>query len=117
MAPLFRSESEEGGSILRCEEPLIPRPRLNSLVILYGSDRIRTGSYVLLAAESERRLRAKLLNYMAVGTLLWIVYPETQEVEIYAPGQPMKIVGIDGTLDGGDVLPGFKLAVKEIFVS
>jgi Uma2 family endonuclease len=47
--------------------------------------------------------------------LLWVVYPETKTVEIYAPGQPMRWVGVDGVLDGGDVLPGFKLAVAEIF--
>jgi Uma2 family endonuclease len=67
------------------------------------------------SAESERRLRAKLLNYIAAGVLVWIVYPESREVEIYAPGEPMKTIGIDDTLDGGDVLPGFTLAVKEIF--
>jgi hypothetical protein len=35
---------------------------------------------------------------------------------VYAPGQPVKTFGIDDTLDGGDVLPGFALAVREIFV-
>jgi pantothenate kinase type III len=28
----------------------------------------------------------------------------------------MQLVGADGTLDGGLVLPGFTLAVKDIFV-
>lgn len=27
----------------------------------------------------------------------------------------MKLVGLDGELDGGSVLPGFRLAVKELF--
>lgn len=65
--------------------------------------------------ESARQLQIKIANYLAAGTLLWIVYPETKTVEIYAPGQPMRWVDIDGLLDGGAVLPGFKLAVKEIF--
>lgn len=67
------------------------------------------------SVTSERRLRAKLLNYISVGTLVWVVYPEFKEVEVYAPGQPMVTVGLAGTLDGGHVLPGFTLAVKDIF--
>jgi hypothetical protein len=47
--------------------------------------------------------------------MVWVVLPETQEVEIYIPGQPMKLVKIDGVLDGGDVLSGFTLPVKMIF--
>jgi len=35
-------------------------------------------------------------------------------VEVYTPGQA-NIVGLDGILDGGDVLPGFALPVKDIF--
>jgi Uma2 family endonuclease len=65
--------------------------------------------------ESVRQFHVKMANYMAAGTVLWIGYPETKIVEIYAPGQPVRWVGIDGVLDGGDVLPGFKLAVREIF--
>jgi Uma2 family endonuclease len=66
-------------------------------------------------SDSEKKLRIKLANYLAAGTVVWVAYPETKEIEIYIPGQPYKVVGIDGTLDGGDVLPGFKLAVRDIF--
>jgi Uma2 family endonuclease len=65
--------------------------------------------------ESQRNLRIKTGNYLAVGTTVWVVYPESKTVEVYSPGQEVKIVGIDGTLDGGDILPGFTLVLKEIF--
>lgn len=64
---------------------------------------------------SQRKLRTKIAGYLAVQTLLWVVYPETKEVEVYTHGQPMRLFGIGDMLDGGDVLPGFKLAVKDIF--
>lgn len=64
---------------------------------------------------SQRKLRTKIANYLAAGTTLWIVYPETREVEVYTPYQPMRLLGIDDILDGGAVLPGFTLAVKDIF--
>ena len=66
--------------------------------------------------QSQRILRRKQGNYQIAGTLLWVVYPETKEVEVFAPGQPVKILGINDTLNGGAVLPGFTLAVKDIFV-
>jgi Uma2 family endonuclease len=65
--------------------------------------------------ESQRNLRTKIVNYLAAGTVVWLVLPESQEVEIYEPGQPKKTIGLDGVLEGGDILPGFKLAVKDIF--
>lgn len=68
------------------------------------------------SAKSERSLRLKLFNYLAVGTLVWVVYPETRQIEVYAPGgEPVKILGINDTLDGGAVLPGFTLALSQIF--
>ena len=64
---------------------------------------------------SQRKLPAPIASYLAAGTLLWLVYPETHEVEVYAPGQPMRLFGINDVLDGGEVLPGFSLPVRAIF--
>lgn len=36
-------------------------------------------------------------------------------VVVFAPGSPARTLGINDTLDGGAVLPGFTLAVKAIF--
>jgi Uma2 family endonuclease len=65
--------------------------------------------------ETERRLRRKVLHYRDAGVVLWVVYPETKEVEVYTPNQPTQRLTVDDVLDGGDVLPGFQLAVKDIF--
>lgn len=68
------------------------------------------------SSETSRdTLRIKIGNYLAAGVVVWVVNVEQKLVEIYAPGQPVKVIGVDGTLDGGDVLPGFTLAVKDIF--
>lgn len=65
--------------------------------------------------QSQRDLRHKLYGYQAAGVLVWIVLPETREVEVYAPGQPVRVLSIADTLDGGDVLPGFTLPVRDVF--
>jgi len=38
-------------------------------------------------------------------------------VEVYISGQPVRKIGLDGVLDGGDVLPGFSVTVRDIFQS
>ena len=70
---------------------------------------------VVSPTDEERTLRIKLTNYLAAGTTVWVVYPQEQEIEIHAPGQPVRILDRTGTLDGGAVLPGFSLAIQTIF--
>jgi Uma2 family endonuclease len=65
--------------------------------------------------ESQQNLYIKVANYLAAGTVVWVFKPESKRVEVYTPGQPVRILGVDDVLDGGDVLPGFTLALKDIF--
>ena len=65
--------------------------------------------------ESATMLGRKLWAYASAGTAVWIVYPETQTIEVYEPGRDSVILDINATLEGGDVLPGFNVPVKSIF--
>jgi Uma2 family endonuclease len=47
--------------------------------------------------------------------VVWVVNPDAQRVTVHRPDAPPKTHGINDTLDGGNVLPGFTLAVKDIF--
>ena len=65
------------------------------------------------AAEMDR----KRAEYFAGGTrLVWFVDPPTRTVAVYtsAAAEPV-IVEAAGTIDGGDVLPGFTLSVTDLF--
>lgn len=70
---------------------------------------------VLSPSNTPHEMRVKVVNYLSVGAMVWIVDPERQVVEVYAPGQPVKKVSANGVLSGGSALPGFALAVKSIF--
>jgi Uma2 family endonuclease len=70
---------------------------------------------VISPTDKPRDIRDKRAVYVKAGILLWEVYPQLESVYVYQPGKPLVIRSIDDTLDGGDVLPGFTLAVKEIF--
>lgn len=64
----------------------------------------------------KERIEKKLNKYKALRIpLLWYVYPNRKEVEVYEVGQLVRVVGIDETLDGGSVLPGFTFPMRDIF--
>ena len=66
--------------------------------------------------NSKRELRMKAERYLQFGTkMVWLVFPDEQEVEVYVPDKDVMTVRIDGVLNGGDVLPGFQLPVRKIF--
>jgi Uma2 family endonuclease len=62
-----------------------------------------------------REITHKVVNYLAAGTVVWVIYPDKQQAEVFEPGRPARTLNIGDVLDGGDVLPGFKLALSDIF--
>ncbi|HML23328.1 MAG TPA: Uma2 family endonuclease [Aggregatilinea sp.] len=70
---------------------------------------------VLSPTNDPDAMMTKIGNYLAVGTVVWVVNPPKQTLHVFAPGQAVKPLGIDDTLNGGDVLPGFTLALKDLF--
>jgi Uma2 family endonuclease len=70
---------------------------------------------IVSPTDRQRDIRHKLAIYAALGVLVWLVYPDRAVIEVYAPDRPVEIVGQDGVLDGGDVLPGFTLPVRDLF--
>jgi Uma2 family endonuclease len=65
-------------------------------------------------SENEQ-LTIKLGNYLAAGTVVWIVRPEKKTAEVYQPGKPVITLHEKDALDGGDVLPGLSINLKDIF--
>ncbi|MHC4670537.1 MAG: Uma2 family endonuclease [Planctomycetota bacterium] len=57
-----------------------------------------------VAAWIEARTRA-----------VWVVDPHMRTVALHEPGRAPRVVAEVDTLRGGTVLPGFELAVREIF--
>jgi Uma2 family endonuclease len=66
--------------------------------------------------DTKRDMRRKAELYLEFGTrMVWLVFPDDQEIEVYVPDQDVITYKIDGVLDGATVLPGFTLAVREVF--
>lgn len=63
-------------------------------------------------------LRQKIEKYLEHGTsLVWIVYPSSKRVDVYRAKNKANIETLDetGFLEGENILPNFKLSVKDIF--
>ncbi len=65
--------------------------------------------------QSERFMLDKALLYLANGTrMVWIIYSTRQIVEVLTQTE-RQLLKITDTLTGGDVLPGFSVAVRDLF--
>lgn len=66
--------------------------------------------------DTASEVRAKVKEYFQAGVrLVWVVYPNDRSVDVHRPNQPTVSLEVGETLDGGEVLPGFTLPVKDIF--
>jgi Uma2 family endonuclease len=70
---------------------------------------------VVSPTDLKKHITDKVGNYIAAGTVVWLIYPEDKEARIFVPGKPVQIIKLDGILDGGSIFPGFKLSMKDIF--
>jgi Uma2 family endonuclease len=75
---------------------------------------------VVSPSNKPRDLLDKIEDFFAAGTrLMWVVYPLEQVIDVYHPaengGLHIQKFTINDTLDGEDILPGFKLGVRDVF--
>jgi Uma2 family endonuclease len=71
---------------------------------------------VLSPGDTVSETLRKVREYLGAGVpLVWVVDPATQTVTVYRSLEDVRVLTPDQELDGGDVLPGFRIAVKEIF--
>jgi len=71
---------------------------------------------VLSPGNTRQEMQRKLIEYFDTGsTLVWYVDPRTRTVRVFGSPANVETLGEGDTLDGGNLLPGFQLAVSTIF--
>jgi Uma2 family endonuclease len=71
---------------------------------------------VISRGNTRQEMARKLADYFSAGVrLVWYVYPATSEVQVYEAADKCVTLGANETLDGGQVLPGFRLPVSTLF--
>jgi Uma2 family endonuclease len=73
---------------------------------------------VVSKSNTKPEIARKATEYFAAGTrLMWVVEPKPQTVRVHTAPGDFVVLGMDDWLDGGNVLPGFRLAVRDLFES
>jgi Uma2 family endonuclease len=71
---------------------------------------------VLSDSNTPREMARKRREYFARGTqLVWQVDPVNRTVEVFTSPTESTVLTMGQTLDGGNVLPGFKLKLDKLF--
>jgi Uma2 family endonuclease len=71
---------------------------------------------ILSKSNTKLEMARKLGEYFQAGVrLVWLVNPKTQTARLYTAVDQLVLLKGDQALDGGDVLPGFSLPLRELF--
>ncbi len=71
---------------------------------------------VLSEGNTKKEMQRKLKEYFLAGVrLVWFVDPKKRTVEVFTAPDRSVVLAEEQTLDGGDVLPGLKLPLKQVF--
>lgn len=73
---------------------------------------------VLSKSNTKAEMDRKLREYFSIGVrLVWFVDPKARTVTVYRTATLCKTLSAADRLDGGKVLPGFELPVKNLFAN
>jgi len=70
---------------------------------------------VVSPTDRPDAVQEKVGLYMEAGVpLVWQIRPRERGAGVYRPGRPELVLGEDDTLDGEDVVPGFRLRIADV---
>ena len=71
---------------------------------------------IISKGNTREEMARKLCEYFDAGVrLVWYIFPETRSVRVYTDPQSETDLTDDAILDGGEVLPGFRLPLRQLF--
>lgn len=110
---------EAGPTILGADVAFVRAERLAALTVPSTYIPGAPDLVVEIASPSQFRpeLGAKAWLWLRRGaSLVWVVWPQRQELDVWTPGQEMpRILRLGDAVEGGDVLPGFTLSLADLF--
>lgn len=72
---------------------------------------------VMSPGNTKREMAEKVKEYFAAGArLVWVINPKPKTVTVYRSLTDIDVLTEKDMLDGGEVVPGFQIAVTEIFL-
>ena len=70
---------------------------------------------IISRTNTADEVAEKLEEYFKVGVRqVWVVYPRQSKVYAYTSTTKVRVLAPGDELDGGDVLPGFRLSITDL---
>lgn len=71
---------------------------------------------IVSPSDTAEEVNAKIRDYLDAGTgMVVLVYPRSKTVAVHLPSGHSRTLGVDDTLEGGEVVPGFRYAIAALF--
>jgi Uma2 family endonuclease len=71
---------------------------------------------ILSPSNRPSEVREKVGEYLEGGVrVVWVLDPDARSVTVHRPGAEARVVWHDQTVEGEDLLPGFRLALSAFF--
>ena len=89
------------------------RPKVKERILSVAPD---LAAEIISGGNTPQEMDRKLREYFESGTrLVWYFYLDKREVHVYTAVEQVQVLNESGTLDGGEVLPGFSLPLTGFF--
>jgi Uma2 family endonuclease len=70
---------------------------------------------VVSPTDTADEIHEKVSDFIKYGTrLIWVYYPKSKTAMVHMPGKTYPVEA-GGVLDGGDILPGFRMSLHDLF--
>ncbi len=123
---LGRVYAAETGFVLARDPDTVRAPDAAFVATERLASTVRRGPYfegapdlaveVLSPGNRPGAMDSKVRDYLAGGArAVWVVDPARWSVAVHRPDQDSEVLSAGDILDGGAVLPGFRLPVRELF--
>ena len=74
------------------------------------------GIEVVSRGNTRSEMERKLNDYFNAGIrLVWYIYPRKREVHVFKSPNDCRVLRENEVLDGGEILPGFNLPLRQYF--
>jgi Uma2 family endonuclease len=71
---------------------------------------------IVNSTDSAAEVQTTIHDYFDAGvSKVWVVYPEHKNIYVHASPTKIQVLQLGDELDGGDLLPGFRLPLSALF--
>jgi Uma2 family endonuclease len=110
--------ADEPATVRAPDLAFISKERLPADGIPTGYWRLSPDLAVEIVSPADRMdaVQGKMLEYLDVGVReVWVIHPRSRSVTVSRSSTDVRVLTDDDTLDGGPVVPGFRIALSSLF--